>query len=74
MLNAVYALLVDMPNGMIDRSEVMDGVDKLLATPVGNMPNQPSREEWGTSKEAQEGQKSLMAFAGGPAPVKSEGP
>lgn len=67
MVNMVYALLIDMPDGMVSRSEVKSAIDKLLATPLGRDPDAPDRETWGTSAEAQANQERLMALAGGPA-------
>lgn len=55
-LNVVYALLIDEPDGLVNREEVRTKVDTEFEK------LQPDRKTWGTGKRAAEGQRALMAM------------
>lgn len=54
LLNVIYALVVDEPNGLINREEVRAAIE------LGIEKATPDREHWGTTKRAQEGQAAMM--------------
>lgn len=60
--------MVTIPDGLVDRYEVMAALKEQLATPLVKKPM--SREEWMRSPQAQAGQRAMIAQAGGPAPMR----
>lgn len=54
-----------MPDGMVDRHEVIAKMNEALARPVA-----VDRKRWGRDPQAQAGQRAMMATAGGSAPMR----
>ena len=64
-LNVAYAELVDLHGGgQASRAEAKKALDDKLAEPVA------LREAWGRGPQAEQGQRAMMALAGGPAPPR----
>lgn len=55
----IYALLVDEPNGLIDREEVRSSIEASIEK------LNPNRDTWGTGKQARQGQDALMKMLEG---------
>lgn len=57
-LDVAHSLLVDLPDGMVDRVDVMERLDLELHKPFGDADSDEvveyMRERWGTSSEAME--------------------
>ena len=57
-LDVIHSLIVDLPDGMVDRIEVLETVDHELNKPLGAVDSDAvveyEREHWGMSREAQE--------------------
>lgn len=68
-LDYAYATLIDMPDGMVDRHDVIAKMDEVLSTPIPT-PATVDRRTWGRDPQAQAGQRAMMALAGGPAPMR----
>lgn len=67
--------MVSMPDGMVDRYEVMARATEQLATPVADwLGIKPvtgiDREAWMRSTQAQAGQRAMMRAAGGAAAMR----
>ena len=63
-MNVVYALLSSEVDGLVNRAEVREGLDRSLA----EIPDRfhPDRETWGMSEEARAGLAAAEALAGPP--------
>lgn len=82
----VYAVQIDLPDGLVNRAEVLEAVDKRLATPLEVLVHEaymeavkagkikPDRATWGRSPQAVAGQRAMMRGAGGPAPMRRPPP
>lgn len=82
----VYAIQIDLPDGLVNRQEVFDAVDKRLATPLQQLVDEavleavkagrlkPDRATWGRSPQAVAGQRAMMRGTGGPAPMRPPKP
>lgn len=66
--------MVTMPDGWVDRYDVIAKTNEQLAKPVsewlGGTPKGVDREAWMRSPQAQEGQRAMMRAAGGAAPMR----
>lgn len=65
-MDVTFTMLVDMPDGMVDRFELMDVLDARLRVPLG-------REGHGYGPEAEAGARAMEELAGGPAPLRPPG-
>lgn len=71
-----YSVMVDMPDGMVDRYEVLARSQEQLAKPVGEWlggasPAGPDRATWGKGPQAKAAAGAMIA--GGPAPLRPPG-
>lgn len=60
--------MVSMPDGLVDRYEVIAKLNEHLSTPLVKKPF--DRDEWMRSPQARAGQRAMIAQAGGPAPMR----
>ncbi len=60
--------MVSIPDGMVDRYEVMSNLNDQLAKPLG--PAKIDRDAWMRSPQVVAGQRAMIAQAGGPAPMR----
>lgn len=60
--------MVTMPDGLVDRYEVIANLNEQLTKPLVKKP--VSRDEWMRSPQAQAGQRAMIAQTGGPAPMR----
>ncbi len=60
--------MVSIPDGMVDRYEVMSALNEQLAKPLG--PAKINRDEWMRSPQVVAGQRAMIAQTGGPAPMR----
>lgn len=60
--DVVEAVLVDLPDGMVDRFQWMEKLDESLHSPPW-----VDRETWGASPSAEAGMRAMMELAGPPA-------
>lgn len=69
-----YYAMVTLPDGMVDRYEVIARAREQLAKPLsvwlGGEPRGIDREAWLRSPQAQAGQRAMMMAAGGAAPMR----
>jgi hypothetical protein len=63
-----YCAMVSMPEGFVDRYEVIRSLNEQLTKPLGSAP--VDREAWMRSPQAQAGQRAMIAQTGGPAPMR----
>lgn len=57
LANLIYAVIVDEPDGLVDRFAVRDQLDAYL---TGLAPKEPDPTTWGTSDAAKEGLQAAM--------------
>jgi hypothetical protein len=63
-----YYAMVSIPDGLVDRYEVMAALNEQLAKPLG--PAKIDRDAWMRSPQVVAGQRAMIAQAGGPAPMR----
>ena len=67
-LDVAHSLLVDLPDGMVDRVDLMERLDLELHKPFGDPDSDEvveyMRERWGTSTEALESEERFAALEG----------
>ncbi len=78
-LQVSYAAQVDLPDGLVNRYEVIKELGERLARPVAELIHEhlvrsgkakPDPQVWGRSPQAQRGHRAMMRLAGGPALVR----
>jgi hypothetical protein len=67
-LDLAYYVMVSLPDGFVDRYEVMTNLNEHLAKPLIAKPF--DREAWMRSPQVVAGQRAMIAQAGGPAPLR----
>lgn len=60
--------MVTIPDGLVDRYEVMAALNEQLTKPLVQKPF--DREAWMRSPQVVAGQRAMIAQAGGPAPMR----
>jgi hypothetical protein len=60
--------MVSLPDGFVDRYEVMASLNEQLAKPL--VAKTIDREAWMRSPQVVAGQRAMIAQAGGPAPMR----
>lgn len=63
-----YAVLVDSVDGMVNRQEVLDKLDRVL---VAQAPGFVDRSTFGTDEMARQSSEAMHKVVGGPAPMRS---
>jgi hypothetical protein len=74
-LDVAYSLQIDMPDGLVNRYEVIAEVNRRLARSLFELlveagAIKPDRSVWGRTPTAVAGQRAMMRQAGGPAPMR----
>lgn len=67
-LDFAYYVMVSIPDGLVDRYEVMSNLNEQLTKPLVNKPL--DRDAWMRSPQVVAGQRAMIAQAGGPAPLR----
>ena len=60
--------MVTIPDGLVDRYEVIGNLNEQLAKPLG--PVKIDRDAYMSSPQVVAGQRAMIAQAGGPAPLR----
>ena len=67
-LDVAHSLIVDFPDGMVDRIDLMEKLDLELGKPFGDPDSEEVveylRDRWGTSTEALESEARFAALEG----------
>lgn len=73
-LDVAYYAMITMPDGLVDRYDVIARANEQLSKPVAEWlegtPKGIDRDEWMRSPQAQAGQRAMLTQAGGPAPMR----